>query len=89
MYGVFHSCLSYELTVPTTRVLMKDTLTQNFNDALIYAEVLASEHAEKVFVPKNILGYRYAACGNGIDKTGFTFRTSDGSQVWYTVKRIS
>lgn len=47
--------------------------------ALILAEVAASEHADGIMTD-------YQACGNGREQTGFTFRTSNGTDVWYMVK---
>lgn len=48
--------------------------------ALILAEVAASEHADAIMTD-------YKPCGNlRKEQTGFTFRTSNGTDVWYVVK---
>lgn len=49
--------------------------------ALVLAEVAASEHADRIDV-------KYAACGNlRSEHTGFTFRTNNGTQVWYVIRK--
>lgn len=47
--------------------------------ALVIAEVACSEHADGIMTD-------YQPCGNGKEQTGFTFRTSNGTQVWYVAK---
>jgi hypothetical protein len=54
---------------------MEGTLTNSHDEAMIFAEVLASEHAERLDV-------QYTKIPGG-----FHFRTNNASDVWYTVKK--
>lgn len=56
-----------------------ETDIETMEDALILAEVAASEHADRIDV-------KYKESGDGFGQTGFTFTTNNGTQVWYTAK---
>lgn len=54
--------------------------TDSREGALVLAEVLASEHAERIGVPFDAW-YKLGQL------TGFYLRTNNGTDVWYTVYR--
>lgn len=63
---------------PSNGIVIATDVTRD--GAMVLAEVAASEHADGIDV-------EYAECGNPRDgHTGYTFRTNNGSYVWYTVR---
>ena len=93
MYAVFHSARAFGSDRFSIETRISATETQSYDEALIFAEVIVSEHADNITAnnikaERSFLGLRYAATGNGRDKTGYMLRTSNGSDVFYTVKRL-
>lgn len=89
LYAVYHTARAFHSDRFSTPLRMDGTLTDSYQEALEFAEILTSEHADLILSDKRTpFGLRYATCGNGHgEKTGYTLRTSNGSDVWYTVKQ--
>lgn len=86
MYAVFRSSRvfdDYSTDWEPVRHYQHSTNTENYDDALIYAEILAADHAKRIDRP-----YSKSGALNG-KHAGYTFRTNNGSDVWYTVLPIS